>query len=175
MDLIDLIKEKVFFGTEFLTWLWRHSVKNSGLIEIPGLGHVELWFEKKMVLALAAGEETETITCQGQDPGFKEAKTAIRDGKKISQARLRLHYESREVTFGLKAEGLEITGLALPREIDLAEEEEDGLAGRLLDRIARAAEITAILDGLFAMFLERRLTNAWVETEQPDIRRWLAG
>ncbi|MBW2623877.1 MAG: hypothetical protein JRD68_13300 [Deltaproteobacteria bacterium] len=169
MDLVDIIKEKRFLGQEFLTWLWVHCERNSGLINVKEIGGAEIWFEEQMVLD--AGEES--ITCKGGALSFAEARTAVRRGKKISKARLRVTLNGQEYRLTINAETLEITGLRLPRTLDMAEEEDDGLAGRFLDRVALINEITELVNGLFAHYLEIRLTERWPERELPEIRRWL--
>lgn len=169
MDLVDLIKEKRFLGQEFLTWLWFYCERNSGLIDVKGIGGTEIWFEEQMVL----DSGNESITCKGGSLSFAEARTAVREGKKISKVRLRAALDGQEYRLTLNAETLEITGLRLPRTLELSEEEDTGIAGRFLDRVAMINEITDLIDGLFTQYLGLRLTELWPERELKDFRRWL--
>ncbi|MEW5723684.1 MAG: hypothetical protein AB1896_11295 [Thermodesulfobacteriota bacterium] len=173
MDLLDLKQEKRFLGLEFLTWVWYQSEVNSGLIELEGLGTVELWFENRLVLEAGSGNARQTVTLQGKDLELAEARTALLEGKKVSQARLRIAAESREWRVTLKAEGLELGSVKAPKTLDADEEEAESAAGRLLDRIAVMQELTRILDLLYARFLAVRLTNLWEKNELPRLRHWL--
>jgi len=172
MDLVDLIREKRFLGQEFLTWLWYQSEVNSGLIQVKDFGAIEIWFEERMVLDSGRDNFRQSVTCQGRNLSLAEAKTALRQGKKVSQARLRLVTADHEWRLTVKAEGFEMTGMSLPKTLE-PHEEEAGLAGRLLDRTALVQEIIDLLDRLFAQFLSVRLSDAWSEHELAGIRRWL--
>ncbi|MEW6263296.1 MAG: hypothetical protein AB1641_09475 [Thermodesulfobacteriota bacterium] len=173
MNLLELKQEKRFLGLEFLTWVWYQSEINSGLLNVPGHGPVEIWFEDKMVLESGSGDARQTVTCQGRNLDLVEARTALREGKKVSQARLRLAYESREWRVTVKAEGLELTGIKPPPTLDPSEEEPDGLMGRMLERLAGLRELTGLLDCLFKQFLALRLTGDWNGKELPRLRKWL--
>ncbi|MBF0529418.1 MAG: hypothetical protein HQK55_09130 [Deltaproteobacteria bacterium] len=173
MNIIDLIQDKRFLGQEFLTWLWVTSEINSGLVEAEGLGQVEVRFVQRLVLDAGTGNTRRVVTCQGQDLDLAEARTALREGKKVYQAKLRLKADSREWLVNVKAEGFELTGIRGPKTFDPGEEEAESLAGRLLDRIAVTLELTRIFDGLYARFMAVRLTDAWNNAELPSLRRWL--
>jgi recombination associated protein RdgC len=173
MDMVDLIKDKAFWGQEFLTWLWYVTDVNNGLVDCPGYGTVEIWLENRLVLQSGSGNARQTVTCQGKDLDLEEARTALREGKKVSQMRLRLAAEAKEWRLSLKAEGLELGSVRPPETLDMDEEEAGSLAGRLLDRVAVFQELSKILDVLFSRFLAIRLTDAWDAEERPRIRRWL--
>ena len=173
MDLVDLIREKRFLGQEFLTWLWYLSEVNSGLIQVKNFGTVEIWFEERMVLDSGQDNFRQSVTCQGRNLGLAEARTALRQGKKVSQARLRLTSADHVWRMTVKAEGFEITGLRLPNTIDPYEEGEASPAGRLLDRVALVQELMNLLDRLFVQFLSTRLSDAWDDRDLAGIRQWL--
>ncbi len=173
MDLVDLIAEKKFLGQEFLTWVWYQSDVNSGLIEVPGCGTLEIWFEERLVLETGAGNSRQLVTCQGRDLDLAEARTAVREGKKVSQAKLRLKLDGQEYKMTIKAEGLELSGVQAPKTLEMEEEEQDNLAGRLIDRIAVIKELVRTLDALYARFLSLRLGPDWEETVVASLRKWL--
>ena len=72
---------------------------NSGLIDLPGYGTVEVWFENRMSLESGSGEYKQAVTCQGKELDLAEARTALKEGKKVSQARMRLNSDGREWKF----------------------------------------------------------------------------
>lgn len=173
MDLLDIIQDKKFLGQEFLTWLWFTTELNNGLVEAANIGPVEVHFVQRLSLDTGFGNTRQVISCQGPDLDLAEARTAIREGKKVFQAKLRVQVDSREWWVTVKAEGFELTGIRGPKTLDPDEEEAESLAGRLLDRIAVTLELTRLFDGLFARFLALRLNPAWEREELPRLRRWL--
>ncbi|MFH1139638.1 MAG: hypothetical protein V1816_26470 [Pseudomonadota bacterium] len=173
MDLIDLMKEKAFLGQEFLTWVWFQSEVNSSLLEIKGYGPTEIWFQDRLTLESGWGDAKQKVTCQGKVLDLAEAKTALKEGKKVSQAKIRVSSEGREWKLTVKAEGFDWSAVKAPKTLDPDEEESDELAGRLLDRVAVLSELTKLLDTLYAQYLAIRLTPEWEGVELPRIRRWL--
>jgi len=173
MDLIDLMREKSFLGQEFLTWLWYQSEINSGLIDLNEFGPVEVWIEDRLVLETGTTGLRETVICQGRNLDLAEARTALREGKKVTQARLRLKSQDHEWRLTVKAEGLEMTGVRAPKTLDPEAEETGSEAGQVLDRLAVIRELIMIMDALYTRFLAARLTESWEQTELPGIRRWL--
>jgi recombination associated protein RdgC len=173
MDLLEKMQETRFLGQEFLTWVWYRSEINSQLLDIPGTGPVEVWFEDRLSLESGSGNSKQQVTCQGKDLDLAEARTALKEGKKVSQARLRLGVDGQEWRVTLKAEGLELGSVKTPKTLDPDEEEPEGLNGRLLERVALTQVVIRILDGLYSDFIQVRLGETWEKDELPRIRRWL--
>ena len=173
MDLIDLMREKRFLGQEFLTWVWFQAESQSGLMDLPGVGTVEVWFEDRLDLESGSGNTVQKVTCQGRELDLAEARTALREGKKVSQARIRLRLDGTEWRLTLKAEGLDISGVRAPKTLEPEEEEPESLAGRLLERVSVTRELTKVVDGMYAAFLAVRLKPEWEESELPRLRKWL--
>ncbi len=91
MDLVDLITEKRFIGQEFLTWLWFKSDERGGTVLLPEMGEdITLVFEKHMLLEFGEGDSHEKIVCTGLQAELKEARTGLRMGKKLEQARIHM-------------------------------------------------------------------------------------
>ena len=173
MDLLEKMQETRFLGQEFLTWIWYRSEINSQLMDIPGAGPVEVWFEDRLSLESGIGNSRQLVTCQGKDLDLAEARTALKEGKKVCQARLRLGVDGQEYRVTLKAEGLELCSVKTPKTLDPDEEEPEGLPGRLLERVAMTQVMIRILDGLYSAFIQVRLAETWEKEELPRIRRWL--
>jgi recombination associated protein RdgC len=102
-----------------------------------------------------------------------EARTALKEGKKVSQAKVRVAAAGLEWKATVKAEGLEFTGVRAPQTMDPDAEESEGLGGRFLDRAAVMQEFLKIMDGFYASFLAVRLNEAWKKRELPRLRKWL--
>jgi hypothetical protein len=161
-----------FLAREFMTWLWFKSEERDGAISIPGQADLKIHFEKRVVLESGEGEYSETVACQGLHADLREGKAAIREGKKVREARLRMEKESDRWEFTLKADRLQFQSMRLPPTGGLDEEAEDREGG-ILERIHLVETAMKTTDDLFAFFLKRRLSPQWVSEEIPRIKAWL--
>ena len=157
---------------EFMTWLWFKSEERDGTISMPGRTDVNLSFEKRVVLESGEGEYSETVACQGLHADLREGRAAIREGKKVREARLRLEKDSDRWEFTLKADRFQFQSMKLPTVGGLDEEGEEKEGG-VLERIYLVETALKIMDDLFAFFLKRRLSAQWVSEEIPRIKTWL--
>lgn len=176
MDLVDLIVEKRFLGQEFLTWLWWKSEERGGSIELPGSGDITVVFEKHMLLESGEGESTEKIVCTGLQAELQEARTGLRMGKKLEQARIVIGHNDYEYSFTLAAALMEFRNVRLPKtettENDKSESPEE-IEGMILERIYLFEELIKLVNALFKMFLDVRLSEAW-QDELEKIRGWVS-
>jgi len=181
---LDLWEEKYFLGPEFLTWLWINSEINGNLLNIKqkainGLAPeyfpsaVELWFESRLTLESGEGTDKKSVTCQTPGAEWAEAHTALRQGKKLTRGRLKIRVEEKEWGLTLSADTLTPQAVKFPKTFTEGEEEEDSEVGRFMERVALLNELTAILESLYAQFLELRLSPDWEMSELPRLNRWL--
>ncbi|MFN2355767.1 MAG: hypothetical protein ABR512_14755 [Desulfopila sp.] len=177
MDLVDLIIEKRFLGQEFLTWLWWKSEERGGSIKLSGSGDITVVFEKHMLLESGEGESTEKIVCTGLQAELQEARTGLRMGKKLEQARIVLGHNDYEFSFTLAAALMEFRNVRLPKtettENDKSDSPEE-VEGMILERIYLFEELIKLVNALFKMFLDVRLSATWRD-ELQKIRGWVAG
>lgn len=167
MDLVDLIETRRFLGGEFLMWLWYKSECFESLFKLPTHGAIEVWIDDNLTLE-AYLAETERNTLKGGSPAHSpEAKTALRQGKRVSQAKLGIIKEGREWSLRLKTESLDISGAKLPALLSREEEEQ------FYERMYLLEELEDILAELYAEFLTIRLDDAWSEVMVPAIRDWI--
>ncbi|MGE5790094.1 MAG: recombination-associated protein RdgC [Syntrophaceae bacterium] len=157
---------------EFMTWLWFKSEERDGVISMPGQTDVSLSFEKRVVLESGEGEYSETVACQGLHADLREGRAAIREGKKVREARLRLEKDSDRWEFTLKADRFQFQSMKLPPVGGLDEEGEEKEGG-ILERVYLVETALKTADDLFALFLKRRLSPQWVTEEIPRIKTWL--
>jgi hypothetical protein len=159
-------------GREFLTWLWFKSEERNGRIMILGAGEGEVFFIRRLVLESGDGEYAETIVCQGLHADLKEGKEALRQGKKITAARLRVAHDNTEWEFTFKADRFHFQSMKLPT---LPEDDGEKIdrEGQLLERIDLIEKAAGMMDLLFQSFLERRLANDW-DGELGRMHRWIS-
>jgi len=162
-----------FLGKEFLSWLWFKSEERGGTILLPGMGDIGLIFVRKMVLSSGEGEYAETVTRQGMHADLREGKAALREGKMIREARIRVDLGSEQWEFTLKAETFRYQTLRLPVTVDFADEEESR-EGRLLERIQLVETLLGTMEKLFDHFLSLRLSPRWETEELKGHKKWLA-
>lgn len=175
MDLVDIIAEKRFVGQEFLTWLWWKSEERGGSIALPEQGDITVVFEKHMLLEYGEGETNEKLICSGLQTELQEARTGLRMGKKLEQARIQLMHGQYEYNFTLAAALMEFRNVKLPKT---AETETDAGAnpeeteGMILERIYLFEELIRVVNSLFKLFLQTRVSDRWME-ELATIRNWV--
>ena len=159
-------------GREFLTWLWFKSEERNGRVLIPGAGESEVFFIRRLVLESGDGEYAETVVCQGLHADLKEGKEALRQGKKITVARLRIAHDKTEWEFTFRADRFHFQSMKLPTLPENNGDEIDR-EGQLLERIYLIEKAVGTMDLLFQSFMEHRLSNDW-ETELSRMQRWIS-
>ncbi|MGL1932107.1 MAG: hypothetical protein OCC45_10140 [Desulfotalea sp.] len=174
MDLVDLIAEKRFLGQEYLTWLWWKSEERGGSVALPDKGDIIVVFEKHMLLEVGEGETSEKIICSGLQSELQEARTGLKMGKKLEQARLQVIAGDYEYSFTIAAALMEYRSVKLPKtaESEGDEKNPEELEGMQLERIYLFEELMKIMDGLFSVFLEVRMGDDWKD-ELVKIRSWV--
>jgi len=174
MDLVDIIAEKRFLGQEFLTWLWFKSEIRGGAIDLPGIGDISVVFEKHMLLEYGEGEFHEKIICQGLQAELNEARTGLRMGKKLEQARIVLGRGEYEWLMTLKASVFDFKSVKTPKTMATKEESDEPAAveARLLEKIGLYEQALQLIDELFRLYLNLRLSAEW-ERELTLIREWV--
>jgi len=175
MDLVDIISEKKFLGQEFLTWLWYKSEERGGSVLLPAAGDIQVVFEKHMRLESGAGESLERLICNGLQTELKEARTGLRMGKKLEQARIYLAKGEYEWRLTLGATLFEYRSVSLPKTVSPNEEAADPLAreAKVLERAGMAEEAMHTMDELFRLFLKIRTSADW-SRELARLKRWIA-
>ncbi len=174
MDLVDLIVEKRFLGQEFLTWLWYESEKRGGVVDIPGIGDVVVVFEKHMLLEFGEGDSFEKLICSGLQSELKEARTGLKVGKKLEQARILFGRGEYEWNLTLKGSMFDFRSVRTPKTVATSEESDDPAAveGRMLEKAGLYEEVLHLVDELFRMFLKLRISDGWAQ-ELDGLRSWI--
>jgi len=168
----DATTKPTFWGREFLTWLWFKSEERGGIVMVPGKYEVEIIFLQRLVLASGDGEYAETVVCQGLHSDMKEAREALRQGKKIKEARLSLTNDANKWEFTFKADYFQYQSLKLPATTD--SEDDPDREGQNMERIYLIEAVSETMDRLFAAFSQLRLSPQWDNEELPRMAKWLS-
>jgi recombination associated protein RdgC len=175
MDFVDMLREKAFLGREFLTWLWFKSERGGSNVELPDGKVIEVIFADRMTLELSDTDSPQSVAIKGDHSELREGLAALREGKKIEEARLSLKSGENEFTLVLKGTWLSFGSFRTPPILPSDEADADeGPEGRFLEKAYLVEEGLAIVDELFGEFMRVRLSDVWEETELPTIRQWIA-
>ncbi len=175
MDFLDILREKAFLGREFVTWLWFKSDQTGGMIEIPGRKAIQVIFLDRMTLDLADVETPQTVSLKGEYSELREGLAALREGKKIEEARISLKGEENEFVMTLKGTWFSFGSFKTPPILPPDERDSElESEGNFLEKISLVEEGMGLVDDLFEYFLKLRISDAWDAVEVPLIRKWAA-
>ncbi len=167
MDIFELLHDKEFLGREFLTWLWFKSETQDGQFALADSKQVLLWFDDKVVLQ---SDGHEIISCQGENSALIEARHALRDGKKVTQAKIKLIMGENDWSFSLDSAWLNFKSLKTPKVMLDTREDPEGL---FYEKVFLLDTPISAIEQLFTQFLEIRISDKWDKTEVTAIRRWM--
>jgi hypothetical protein len=175
MDFLDILREKAFLGREFVTWLWFKADRAGGRIEIPGKKVVEVAFLDRMTLDLSDVERPQTVILKGEQSELREGLAALKEGKKIEEARISIQASDNEFTLVLKGTWMNF-GSFRPPPILPPDQTDDQVAdeGAFLEKAFLIDEGMETVDMLFEYFLTLRISDEWETSELPAIRQWIA-
>jgi len=175
MDFLEILNEKAFLGREFLTWLWFKCDQSGGRIEIPGKKVVEVLFLDQMTLDLSDAETPQTVTLKGEYSELREGLAALREGKKIEEARISVKAADNDFSMILKGTWFSFGSLRTPPILPASEaDEEEPIEGVFLEKVSLIEESMEIVDSLFEYFLKLRVSDQWETEEFPALRRWVS-
>ena len=175
MDFVDILREKAFLGREFLTWLWFKSERTGGRVELTGGKVVEVEFLDRMTLDLSDEDTPQTVAIKGQQSELREGLAALKEGKKIEEARIRVRAAENDFTMLLKGTWFSYGSFRTPPMLPSAEEADDeGPEARFLEKAYLVEEGIEIVDKLFEHFLKLRISDEWELSELPALRKWVA-
>jgi recombination associated protein RdgC len=147
-------------GREFMTWLWFKSQQRDGKIAMNGEDYA-VNFVRRMALESGEGEMTETVVCSGVNFDLNEAKEALRQGKKVKDARLRIEKDGTAWEFGYKGDSFQFQSVKLPMSAEV--EENETPEGRNLERLFMVSAMIDVMDELFKTFLRIRISTEWAQ------------
>ena len=155
-------------GRDFLTYLCYKSDENGGQFEVPGSGEqFVLLLDGKIVLEDDQDAPPNTIIHSGDDFTDQHLKQALRSGKRVREARLRLEKGENTWMFTLKADRFEISGLKI--EMPGARDIDERFYGRQYSIEA----LHGLLDAWFEHFVSEINKKTWKKAGYKDFQAWL--
>lgn len=180
---IDLIRSNQWLGWDFLLWLLHRTMTESSEYRVnqPGpalAGDPFVAYLNDRLVLMSAGEAgTQKITVAGPQDHFREALTALANGKRITEATIYLEQEENTWKLTLKGELFHFASLKAPRvAIEKGDHVEEGSEreAAFYERMYVIEQGLQLFDSLYGEFLKLRLGAGWGE-ELARIEGWLAG
>lgn len=170
MDIVTLIQEKKYLGREFLTWLWFQSDMNLGEITLEDATKFEIWLDNRVILEPDDEESGEKVICHGEHSEMYEARQALGQGKKITQARFKLSLNDQDWSFTLDDIWLNFKTCKTPKVMLDKGEDPEGL---FFEKTFLIQEAVRLVEQLFFHFLKLRLSPEWQDTHLAAIKKWV--
>jgi hypothetical protein len=159
-----------FLGEEFLTWLWFRWEADGGEFTLPGGRVVGIALDDFLSFAAPSDDETEQTLRRGLPTRTAEARTALRQGRRLRKARMLIAEGSRQWSAVLDAPTLTLNSVKLPEDSEECESDVD----RTADRSANWFALHEILQALYGQFLRERLKPDYKKTAAEEQARWMA-
>ncbi|HET9952913.1 MAG TPA: recombination-associated protein RdgC [Polyangiaceae bacterium] len=155
-----------FLGPEFLLWLWLRAELTQGPFSLGEHGEYEVWLDRQITLQSAL-DANERVTVRGSAPSdSSEAREAVKAQK--FPVRARVVMQSTEPEFACVLDALRYALATAQVPAVLTQEPEQAF----LERMELLLRLFAILDGLYAQFLQDRLSDTWSRGYEPALVAW---
>jgi len=163
--LIERIETTRFLGSEFLLWIWLYGALIEDSISLGKQDDWSMWIDGALSLE-SVHDPAEKVSVRGAAPAASnEAREAVKNYKFPARARVILRQDERDFKFVLNASRFSFSAGDIPAVLT---QEDDGL----LERLHLLEELLALVDRLFAAFLQLRLSNFWQDAWEPAIAAW---
>ncbi|MBL8736421.1 MAG: hypothetical protein JNL12_08360 [Planctomycetes bacterium] len=159
-----------FLGEEFLTWLWFRWEADGGEFTLPGGRVVGVALDDFLSFAAPSDDETEQTLRRGLPTRTAEARTALRQGRRLRKARMLVAEGSRQWSAVLDAPTLTLGSVKLPDDSEECESDLD----RTTERSANWFALHEIVQALYGRFLRERLKADYKQTAGTEQARWMA-
>jgi hypothetical protein len=181
-DVLDLINENEWLGTDFLMWLLHQTMTESSdyTVSQPGPGQEGdrfLAYLNDRLILLGGGEGgLQKVSIVGPQDRFSEVRAALQSGKETTEATL--YMEKDEETWKMTLKGLlfHFASFRCPPVQIERDNLTDGASEKeavFYERMLLLEKGLQFFDSLYAAFLSERLGKEWADKEK-EIREWLA-
>jgi Putative exonuclease, RdgC len=181
-DVLDLTHDNQWLGWDLLLWLTYRTMTHSSeyTVNQPGPaqeGESFIAYVNDRIVLLGGGEGgMQKISVTGSQDQFSEVRTALKNGKQISESTLYFEKEEHQWKMTLKGLMFHFNSFKAPSikiERDNITNEADEREAAFYERMYVLEEGLQLFDSLYAAFLAMRLDKAWAD-EEKGIRKWLA-
>jgi len=158
-------EDRGFLGREFLSWVWHRVERSEGVFELLRHNDVAASLVTQMQLRCDFNlTGSTTVQCEMPSRAL-EGRAALTTGKQPVRLGMLLAARAGEWSFTLDAANLDVSGVVLPA----TDSKERVLV--LESRFESMADLSDVVDALYAEFLRKRLSNTWPQ-EWNACRAW---
>lgn len=159
-----------FLGEEFLTWLWFRLETEGGDFDLGNGRAVGVALDDYICLTPSDEEETLQTLKAGMPTRSAEARTGLRNGRRVQEAKLIIAMGDLQWQFVLHGPSMTLRSVKLPEDDEEAESKEE----RSRDRAANFTLIQEIVEEVYAVFLRMRLRPEYLENEAEQQAAWMS-
>lgn len=160
-----------FLGEEFLTWLWFRWETDGGEYDLSAGRRVGIALDDFLAFAAPSDDETEQTLRRGLPTRTPEARSALRQGRRLKKAKLIIAEGDRQWAATLDASTMTLSGVRLPEDAEDIESAQD----RTADRAANWLAIYEIVMAIYGQFLRERLQDDYLQKSGEQQANWMAG
>lgn len=117
-------------------------------------------------------EQVETVICSGENPQLKEARFALTENKKITQAMIKLIIGDDEWSFILDSTWMNYRSLKTPKVLQDYKDDPDGL---FYEKVSLIDKAVSSMEIIFSQFISLRISQEWKTGELPALVKWING
>ena len=170
MDILEKVVETEMLGRDFLVWIWFKSEINGGIIDLKDGEQAEIHFDGKITLQSEGDESVEKVVCTGINARLREARFALSEYKKVTEASIKLVIGDEEWFFALDSAWMNFKSFKTPK----VEQDDDDPDGLFYEKIGLLETAVKQVDAIYEAYIKLRVSDEWKERELPAIRRWVA-
>lgn len=159
-----------FLGEEFLTWLWFRLDTKGGDFDVGAGRNVAVAIDDFLAFAPRDDDETEQTLRKGLPTHSQEARTALRNGRRLRQAKLIVAEGPAQWSATLDGSSMRLSAIKLPDDSEDCESQED----RNLERAAHFLHVHELLGLLYDSFLQDRLRPDYLRSSGEQQAQWMA-
>jgi len=180
-DALDLIHDNQWLGWDFLLWLTYQTMTQSSTYPVNQPGPAQegesfvAYVNDRLVLIGGGDGGIQKISVIGSQDHFSEVRTALQNGKQITEATLYFEKEETQWKMTLKGTVFHFASFKSPSvqiEKDNITDPADEREAVFYERMHVLEEGVQLFDSLYATFLEIRLGKGWA-AEEKKMREWL--
>jgi len=164
----DTVKQNNQLGRDFITYLCYKSDASEGIFERTDRKRLHLWIGDRVLLA-DDSTPPNSISFSGEYFTGADLKQAIRSGKKVVEAQLKLETDEVACTFSIRGERFDIGNL----RIHSAPAGADDGEAQFYTRMLSIEQIQAALDDLYYQFLRDISGKNWEQEGYNKFQSWL--
>lgn len=164
----DTVKQNNQLGRDFITYLCYKSDESEGIFERADRKRLHLWIGDRVLLA-DDNTPPNSIIYSGEYFTGSDLKQAIRSGKKVIEAQLKIETDEVAGTFIIRGERFDIGNLRIHTSGAGADDGEAQFYSRMLS----IEQINSMLDDLYYQFLRDISGKNWEQEGYHKFQSWL--